>query len=82
MGLWLRGVSPSSKVVAMSAAASLRAGITTLYRRADLAPAVLIIAGISFLAHVLVGNNYGYFGVTTFFPAKSAVREISPAERS
>ena len=47
--------------VAMSAAASLRASITNLYRRADLAPAVLIIAGISFLAHVLVGNNYGYF---------------------
>jgi 4-amino-4-deoxy-L-arabinose transferase-like glycosyltransferase len=61
MGLMLRGVSQSSKVVAMPAASSLRAGITTLYRRADLAPAVLIIAGISFLAHVLVGNNYGYF---------------------
>ncbi|HEX8036401.1 MAG TPA: hypothetical protein VF510_21265, partial [Ktedonobacterales bacterium] len=30
-------------------------------RRIDLAPAVLIIAGISFLAHILVGNNYGYF---------------------
>ena len=27
--------------------------MTCLYRRADLAPAVLIIAGISFLAHVL-----------------------------
>src|SRR6266849_84056 len=37
------------------------AGITNLLRRADLAPAVLIIAGISFLAHVLVGDNYGYF---------------------
>src|SRR6266849_5429773 len=37
------------------------AGITNLLRRADLAPDVLIIAGISFLAHVLVGNNYGYF---------------------
>jgi len=45
----------------MPAASSLRAGITTLYRRADLAPAVLIVAGISFLAHVLVGDNYGYF---------------------
>ena len=45
----------------MSTAASLRVGIIKLYRRADLAPAVLIIAGISFLAHVLVGNNYGYF---------------------
>src|SRR5690348_1979795 len=61
MGLKLTGVSPSSEGVAMPAASSLRAGITTLYRRADLAPAVLIIAGISFLAHVLVGNNYGYF---------------------
>ncbi|GCE31510.1 hypothetical protein KDA_69940 [Dictyobacter alpinus] len=45
----------------MSVASSLRASITTLYRRADLAPAVLIIAGISFLVHVLVGGNYGYF---------------------
>ena len=27
----------------------------------NLAPSVLIIAGVSFLAHVLVGNNYGYF---------------------
>ncbi len=61
MGLQLRGVSKSSNVVAMSAASSLRAGITTLYRRADLAPAVLIVAFISFLAHVLVGDNYGYF---------------------
>src|SRR5258708_18710707 len=61
MGLMLRGVSKSSKVVTMRAASSLRAGITNLYRRADLAPAVLIIAGISFLAHVLVGDNYGYF---------------------
>ena len=61
MGLMLTGVSQSSKVVATRAASSLHAGITTLYRRADLAPAVLIIAGISFLAHVLVGDNYGYF---------------------
>src|ERR1700692_495416 len=61
MGLQLRGVSQSSKGVAMPAASSLRAGITTLYRRADLAPVVLIVAGISLLAHVLVGDNYGYF---------------------
>ena len=61
MGLMLSGVSKSSKAIAMSAASSLRAGITTLYRRANLAPAVLIIAGISFLVHVLVGANYGYF---------------------
>jgi len=45
----------------MPAVSSLRASITNLLRRADLAPAVLIIAGISFLAHVLVGDNYGYF---------------------
>src|SRR5215469_17198357 len=48
-------------MVAMPAASSLRAGITNLLRRADLAPVVLIVAFISFLAHVLVGNNYGYF---------------------
>jgi Dolichyl-phosphate-mannose-protein mannosyltransferase len=61
MGLMLKGVSQSSQGVAMPAASSLRASITTLYRHANLAPAVLIIAGISFLAHVLVGDNYGYF---------------------
>ena len=61
MGLMLTGVSQSSKGVAMPAASSLRADVTTLLRRADLAPAVLIIAGLSFLAHILVGNNYGYF---------------------
>ena len=61
MGLWLRHVSKLSKVVVMSTTSSLRAGITNLWSRADLAPAVLIIAFISFLAHVLVGDNYGYF---------------------
>jgi hypothetical protein len=61
MGLMLTDVSKSSQVVAMPVASSLRAGITTLLRRADLAPAVLIVAFISFLAHVLVGDNYGYF---------------------
>jgi hypothetical protein len=61
MRLILTGVSQSSKVVATPAASSLRAGITNLLRSANLAPAVLIIAGISFVAHVLVGNNYGYF---------------------
>jgi hypothetical protein len=61
MRLNLTGVSNSSNVDAMPAAASLRTGIANLYRRLDLAPAVLIIAGISFLAHVLVGGNYGYF---------------------
>jgi len=57
----LNGVSQSSGVVAMPAAASLRVGLADLLRRVDLAPAVLIIAGISFLAHALVGDNYGYF---------------------
>lgn len=61
MGLIRRDVSQSAQVVAIRAASSLHASITTLLRRADLAPAVLIIAGISFLAHVLVGDNYGYF---------------------
>src|SRR5947209_734385 len=61
MGLMLTGASKSSKGVAMSSASSLRAGITSLYRSADLAPSVLIIAFISFVAHILVGNNYGYF---------------------
>jgi hypothetical protein len=45
----------------MPAASSLRTGIIALYHRANLAPAVLIVAFISLLAHVLVGNNYGYF---------------------
>src|SRR6266851_10467550 len=40
---------------------SPRTILTDVLRRADLAPAVLIIAGLSFLTHVLVGNNYGYF---------------------
>jgi hypothetical protein len=57
----LSSFARSSKGVAVSAGVSLRAGISSLLRRADLAPSVLIIAGISFLAHVLVGNNYGYF---------------------
>jgi Dolichyl-phosphate-mannose-protein mannosyltransferase len=61
MGFMLRGISASLQVGGASAASSSRAGITNLYRRADLAPAVLIIAGISFLVHVLVGDNYGYF---------------------
>jgi Dolichyl-phosphate-mannose-protein mannosyltransferase len=61
MKLILTDVSKSSKVAAMPAGSSLRAGITTLYRRLDLAPAVLIVAFISFLVHVIFGNNYGYF---------------------
>jgi hypothetical protein len=40
---------------------SPRASLTGQFRRLDLAPAVWIIAGVSVLAHVAVGNNYGYF---------------------
>src|SRR5690348_6085687 len=61
MGSIPSGASHSSGVTAVPAATSLRAGIITLLRRADLAPAVLIIAGISFVAHVIFGTNYGYF---------------------
>ncbi|MBV9710926.1 MAG: hypothetical protein JO011_08440, partial [Ktedonobacteraceae bacterium] len=61
MGLSPRDISQSSNVVAMPAASSRRVGIINLLRRFDLARVVLIIGGISFLAHVLVGNNYGYF---------------------
>lgn len=45
----------------MSSASAVRVGNSSLFRRINLAPVVVIIAGISFLAHVLVGNNYGYF---------------------
>src|SRR5215467_7589819 len=61
MELKLTGASRSSQVIAMPTASSLPAFITNLFRRLGIAPAVLIIAGISFLAHVVVGNNYGYF---------------------
>jgi len=57
----LRGVSQSSGAVAIRHIPSPRAILTGALRRLDLAPAVLIIAGISFVAHVLVGDNYGYF---------------------
>ena len=55
----------------MSTASSLRGGIANLLRRANLAPAVWVIAGVSFLAHVLVGNNYGYFRDELYFMAMS-----------
>ena len=61
MKLMLGSVSQSSNGAARSAASSLCTSIIALFRRADLAPAVLIIAGISFLVHVLLSNNYGYF---------------------
>src|SRR5215470_5685950 len=40
---------------------SPRTILAGVFRRLDLAPAVLIVAFISFVAHVLVGDNYGYF---------------------
>lgn len=61
MGLLPGGVSYTSKGEAMHAASLVRGGISKLVQRADLAPAVLIIAGVSFLVHVVVGTNYGYF---------------------
>ena len=61
MKLMLTDASTSPKEGAQPTASSLRAGLTSLYRRANLAPSVLIVAFISFVAHVLVGNNYGYF---------------------
>jgi len=45
----------------MSSALSARVGIRNFFCRSGLEPVVLIIAGVSFLAHVLIGNNYGYF---------------------
>lgn len=50
---------------------SLRAGLASAFRRLDLAPSVLVIAAISFVAHVLVGNNYGYFRDELYFMAMS-----------
>jgi hypothetical protein len=53
--------SHRSQRVTRRIASSLRTGITIFSRRLGLAPAVWIIVGISFVAHVLVGDNYGYF---------------------
>jgi hypothetical protein len=57
----LSGVAASPRAGLLSALASLRDGIITFYLRINLAPAVLIIAGISLLVHVAFGSNYGYF---------------------
>jgi 4-amino-4-deoxy-L-arabinose transferase-like glycosyltransferase len=38
-----------------------RAALTGALRQLDLAPAVWMVAGVSFLVHVTIGNNYGYF---------------------
>jgi hypothetical protein len=54
----------------IAAAASSRRVVTGI-RRINLASAVLIIAGVSFLAHVLVGNNYGYFRDELYLTAMS-----------
>src|SRR5690242_11302449 len=54
-----------------SVAASMREAITNLFRGIDLAPAVWIIAGISFAAHVVFGNNYGYFRDELYLMAMS-----------
>lgn len=64
-------VSAPPKPVVLSLASSLRPGITALYRRARLAPTVLIIAGLSFVVHVLVGINSGYFRDELYFMAMS-----------
>ncbi len=71
MGLQFSSVSKPSPRVALPTTASLGAGIANLYRRADLAPAVLVIAGISFVVHVIFGNNYGYFRDELYFLAMS-----------
>jgi Dolichyl-phosphate-mannose-protein mannosyltransferase len=49
----------------------LRISIADFPRRISVAPAVLIIAGISFVAHVLVGTNYGYFRDELYLVAMS-----------
>ena len=61
MGLPLSDDSKPPKLIAIPAVSSMRAGITSLFRRANLAPAVLIIAGVSFLAHILVGDELRLF---------------------
>jgi Dolichyl-phosphate-mannose-protein mannosyltransferase len=52
-------------------ASSSRAVVTDVFRRINLTPAVLTIAGVSFVAHVLVGNNYGYFRDELYLMAMS-----------
>src|SRR5215469_4926144 len=71
MGLLLSSVSKSGAAVAIPSVSSLREGITGLYRRIDLAPSVLVIAGISVVIHLLFANNYGYFRDELYFMAMS-----------
>jgi len=62
MGLLLKTTATtSSGIGAMPTAPSARTVVANVIRRLNLAPAVWIIAGVSFVAHALVGNNYGYF---------------------
>jgi hypothetical protein len=56
---------------ATTALTSLRSETAGLFRRANVAPAVWVIAGISFVAHVAVGNNYGYFRDELYYMAMS-----------
>jgi hypothetical protein len=49
----------------------LRISIADFPRHISVAPAVLIITGISFVAHVLVGTNYGYFRDELYLVAMS-----------
>jgi Dolichyl-phosphate-mannose-protein mannosyltransferase len=65
------GVSKSRREGAIPSVSSLRARITNLYQRLNLTPAVLIIAAISLVAHVVFGNNYGYFRDELYFTAMS-----------
>ena len=44
-----------------SSLTSVRGGIIELFRRVNITPAVWIIAAISFVFHIAIGNNYGYF---------------------
>ncbi len=71
MSLTSSDVSTSPRAIAIPSVASLRAGAARLYRRLDLAPAVLIVAGISFVVHVIFANNYGYFRDELYFMAMS-----------
>jgi hypothetical protein len=49
----------------------LRASVTGIFHRINLAPAVLIIAAVSFVAHVLVGDSYGYYRDELYLMAMS-----------
>ncbi len=46
---------------ASSTASSWRARVRAVVQRVNLAPSVWLIAGVSFVAHMAIANNYGYF---------------------